>query len=823
MIKTKLRIAQGSIAPYFAALLALITVAAYFIDCGVNMTQYRLAFVLPMEKATLLQNVAWMLQMGAMVLLFILLIVAAKRFLALLALPVTLYALGTVLLVLDNNNKYYYLLIGALVFFYFFVLMVLNIMHSKVPTLVVEFVVLVGVAALCVFEQSPFVLQEPAMGTVLDISVLIQTVGYYLTMLTVTLALTKKFVTDLPEEKPDSKDAVKAEKAESDEANWSLFQRPLETSEEEDSLFTAPEEGTEVPEEVETVAAEEPFSVSDWLDQQEAEGADKQPEPAVTVPVSGSRLQKSLKEEIVYDRDQKLMYKKKVNIFSVLGLVLSVAAIALGCIGIFGLLNIAVLQNESFNLMLLALGLCMLCMFGTRVTYKEYYTKTVVTERKVVREESNWEEFIANRLEEDERSIASLTESYSKMTEMYGRLLETTAELSGNIKALRMNQDAVAAIGVDEAMAEVEELQEEYEQTTVVESADAQAEQEQYTQPEWTLENRFGVTYEDDMPNEEDVPEETAFAEEALMATEAPYEGEASEDGSEEEYAEESYEEELSEEEVYEESVETFAEEPTAPGEWYLSEADSFEEAMDSEEMPNVETYEEVPQDEGGEQDTAEATEEEANNEIILPTFRGFGYEDMDLAEAEAEPDDELFMNKRYQMKPFSSRRSSAYYETDDDDDMPKMEIPDSVKAKLYDVLVEDEAAEAAMAEADAEVENFESVAMPMVEESELPVAEDVVEEPELPASEELPMAEEPVDEIVEAVEEITEPVDEEPSLPDQAEDDEVSVQSTPVTQEEERRRKLQEKLDMIYKRNQEQKRVKEEYKDLEEDIIIIR
>lgn len=800
MIKTKLRIAQGSIAPYFAALLALITAAAYFIDCGVTMTQYRLDFVLPMEQESLLQNVAWLLQMGAMVLLFILLIVAVKRCLALLALPVTLYMLGTMLLVLDNYSKFIYLLVGSLVFLFFFVFMVLNIMRSQIPTLIVEFVVLVGIAALCILEQRPFVLQESVMGTVLDVSVLVQTAGYYLSMMVVTLALTKKFVADVPEAEPESKETAKEGKAAKEEANWSLFQRPLETSEEEDRLFTAPEEGTEVPEETETVSAEEPFSVSDWLDQQEAEGADKQPEPAVTVPVSGSRLQKSLKEEIVYDRDQKLMYKKKVNIFSVLGLVLSVAAIALGCIGIFGLLNIPVLQNESFSLMLLALGLCMLCMFGTRVTYKEYYTKTVVTERKVVREESNWEEFIANRLEEDERSIASLTESYSKMTEMYGRLLETTAELSGNIKALRMNQDAVAAIGVDEVVAEVEELQEEYEQTTAVEPARAtvaDTEPEQYTQAEWTLENRFGVTYEDDMPAEEETSEEA------------------------------------------------YTEESTAPEEWYSSAEDDFRrEEADSEETPEVaateepvtyyeevpvsvvpemtsaEVYEEAPQEEVEEQETEEEIEEEIEQEIILPTFRGFGYEDMDLAEAEAEPDDELFMNKRYQMKPFSSRRSSAYYATDDEDDMPKMEIPDSVKAKLYDVLVEDEAAEAAMAEAQS---RFANVNMPVVEEPELPTTEEKPEELDFPTSEELPMAEEFMDETWDAVEEITEPADEEPSLPNQAEDDEVSAQATPVTQEEERRRKLQEKLDMIYKRNQEQKRVKEEYKDLEEDIIIIR
>ncbi|MBP5411229.1 MAG: hypothetical protein J6Y26_04880 [Lachnospiraceae bacterium] len=168
-------------------------------------------------------------------------------------------------------------------------------------------------------------------------------------------------------------------------------------------------------------------------------------EPVLTVPVtpvSGSKLQKILKEEVITDRDQKLMYRRKVSVFAVIGMCLSVAALVVGALTTFDVVKIDMLKDENSCLMLLGLGLVMFLVFGTRLTYKDYYTKTVVNERKVVHEESNWEEYVANRLEEDEKNIAALAENYMRMTEMYGRLLETTAELTNNIKALSMRQQA---------------------------------------------------------------------------------------------------------------------------------------------------------------------------------------------------------------------------------------------------------------------------------------------------------------------------------------------------------------------------------------------
>ena len=168
-------------------------------------------------------------------------------------------------------------------------------------------------------------------------------------------------------------------------------------------------------------------------------------EPVLTVPVTpitGSRLQKVLKEEVVTDREQKLMSRRRVSIFAIIGMCLSAASLVIGVLTTFKVISIPQLQDEKMCFMFLGLGLIMFLVFGTRLTYKEYYTKTVLNERKVVHEENNWEEYVANRLEEDEKNIATLAQNYMRMTEMYGRLLETTAELTDSVKKLSMRKQA---------------------------------------------------------------------------------------------------------------------------------------------------------------------------------------------------------------------------------------------------------------------------------------------------------------------------------------------------------------------------------------------
>ena len=172
-------------------------------------------------------------------------------------------------------------------------------------------------------------------------------------------------------------------------------------------------------------------------------------EPELTVPVTpvtGNRLQKVLKEEVITDRDQQLMQRRRVSAFAVIGMIISLAAVAVGVLTTFKVVEIEALKNEQTCIMIFGFGLLGFLMAGTRLFYKEYYTKTVLNERKVTREESNWEEYVANRLEEDEKNIAALAQNYVRMTEMYGHLLETTAELTNSVKALGVRQAATPSL-----------------------------------------------------------------------------------------------------------------------------------------------------------------------------------------------------------------------------------------------------------------------------------------------------------------------------------------------------------------------------------------
>ncbi len=552
MIKAKLQIAKDSWLPYLAAVLAIVAAAAYVVDIYVTMEWYWYDFAWPDFSSGMLTSLAWVLQVAGLVLLAVMMVVAAKRCMALLVIPTLLHAVGTVLMALENNDRYYMLMIAALVVFYFFAVTMFNGLHSKVPVIVLGLAALAGVAVLCVLERVPFLGHHFVLGYSMHLSLVIRTAFYYLSLVVFSTALTQKFEADVAPVKNTKTDkSERVHETAVDEVNndgnvnWALLK---EEEEVEKTVETAKEETMQEKEKV--------FSVSDWLDEQEemAKGEEESSngEPVVTVPLSGSRLQKSLKEEIVCDRDQKLMYKKKVNLFSVIGLVLSGLAIVLSMVIIFRLVDAEVFRNDTLGLMMLALGLCMLCVFGTRLTYKEYYTKTIVTERKVMREESNWEEFIANRLEEDERSIASLTDSYAKMTEMYGRLLETTAELAGNVKALTERQEQLLALGTVATTSE-ETPSEALEEETV----------EGFTYGEATfVEDEYigAIRPEEVFTEEISAIEEEATEEEAFTEEISAIEEEATE---EEAFTEEisAIEEEATEEEVFTEEISAIEEE----------------------------------------------------------------------------------------------------------------------------------------------------------------------------------------------------------------------------------------------------------------------
>ena len=200
--------------------------------------------------------------------------------------------------------------------------------------------------------------------------------------------------------------------------------------------------------------------------------ASEEPELTVPVtPVTGNRLQKVLKEEVITDRDQQLMQRRRVNAFAVIGLIISLAAVAVGVLTTFKVVEIEALKNEQTCIMIFGFGLLGFLMAGTRLFYKEYYTKTVLNERKVTREESNWEEYVANCLEEDEKNIAALAQNYVRMTEMYGHLLETTAELTNNIKALNVRQTVTPSLTASEEPLFTERASEAPVEETPVEEA----------------------------------------------------------------------------------------------------------------------------------------------------------------------------------------------------------------------------------------------------------------------------------------------------------------------------------------------------------------
>ncbi len=613
MIKSKLRIAPGSYLPYLAALLALVSAAGYLISWQVTGSQYRFNTFLDTGFPSL--GVAGWLQFGAMVLLAVLMLFAAKRSLPLLAVPVLLYSVGLLLLTLDSNEKNYPLLVIGLIFFWFFVVTSFSVFHSKWPLCVVEGMALAAVAVFCIMGEAPFVKQDAVMGKCYDLSLLLQVCGYYGGMLVLSLAISKKFNMEMITA-TTRKEASKETAAE-------------EVSEEAKTQRAEEPEGEPVPEVVETVREEAEAS------QPEA-GAS---EPVPTVPVSGSRLQKVLKEETVYDRDQRLMYKKKINIFSVLGLILSALTVLLGVIITFELVNTPVLKNDAIGLPMLAMGLFMACIFGTRVTYKEYYTKTVVTERKVVREESNWEEVLASRLEEDEQSIAALTENYTRMTELYGKLLENTSELMNHmnrISALQNNPELglSAAETEDEPESAWEPKEVEDEPESAWEPEEAEDEPESAWEPE-EVEDEPKNAWEPEESEEE--PENTWEPEEAEDEPESAWEPEEAEDEPESAWEPE---DRMEQPEVFSEELteEAFGQEPHAAAGQNTLSAPDFEDLEDQVVFDpaflNEPDFKEVfaEERESGE----EAAEADAPTEFILPTFRGF-YDEEEESETEVE------------------------------------------------------------------------------------------------------------------------------------------------------------------------------------------
>ncbi len=138
-----------------------------------------------------------------------------------------------------------------------------------------------------------------------------------------------------------------------------------------------------------------------------------------------------------------------------------------------------------------------------------------------------------------------------------------------------------------------------------------------------------------------------------------------------------------------------------------------------AEELTPEETPEQmIPQSVNMTEFFPEESEEEEEPEFILPTFRGFEYEDRLQPEEEQ---DDLYTNKRFEMKSFISKKDDNVVpvEDDDDDDMPGIAFPDQAKADMYKALLEDDEAEEAAEAAEAAEETATEMPGEVTEASE--------------------------------------------------------------------------------------------------------
>ena len=448
MIKSQLQIRKESLIPWLAGLLAIVSTTILFLDWTVvsgGATRFELDNSL---KSEALLKIAWVLQILGMIAMLVCLFALVRKSLMLMAVPIGLNVLGLLFRSLADG-KYWIVLVMFILTGWCFVMAVDSgkpVFKTVTIALCITSVVLTvllcmpgfveGVGKissrfrpLLCFQNETATEEGVSVAWSWNVSYIVYIISYMSVLLLILFASTTQFVAETGDEKEEKSEGAAAASGDPFEAMKNLYKMNKGA---EEPVKKTEEKAPEKPVYEETVRVE-PEEV---VNTESAASQTVEAEPVYTVPVSGSRLQKSLKEEIVYDRDQKLEHRNVVRSFSVVGMVISFLMMVGGVLFVTDVVKIQ--YNSICGIMLIAVGVGLFCVFGNNLTYKEYYMKTIVTERKVVHEESNWEEVLANRLEEDERSIASLTETYARMTDMYAKLLASTAELSNSVKALGM-------------------------------------------------------------------------------------------------------------------------------------------------------------------------------------------------------------------------------------------------------------------------------------------------------------------------------------------------------------------------------------------------
>ena len=448
MIKSKLQIRQESLIPYLAAICAMVATFILFLDWTVSKGGAAKLAMDSSMKGEALFKIGWVLQILGMIAMLVCLFALVRKSLMLLAIPIGLNALGLLFRSLADSKYWIALVIFLLTGWCFVMAVDAGQSAFKTITCVLCFVSLGLTILLCIpgvvesvgnmigsfrpllCYQSEAAEEGAAAVWSWNVSYIVYIVSYLSVLFLILFGSTTQFVAETDEEKGGE---AAEEGGDPFEAMKSLYKLKSGAEEQvkKDTEEKAPEKTVK-----ETVKPEPEKVIVEEVVPEKESAQSAAAEPVYTVPVSGSRLQKSLKEEIVYDRDQKLEHRNVVRSFSVVGMIISFLMMVGGVLLLTDVIHLQ--YNTICGIMLIAVGVGLFCVFGNNLTYKEYYMKTIVTERKVVHEESNWEEVLANRLEEDERNIASLTETYARMTDMYAKLLASTAELSNSVKALGM-------------------------------------------------------------------------------------------------------------------------------------------------------------------------------------------------------------------------------------------------------------------------------------------------------------------------------------------------------------------------------------------------
>ena len=492
MIKSRLQIRRESFLPVLALIVSVFAVAMLVLEWETGSGGTKVLIADPF-KTEVLTGVGWILQLVGTVALIIFLFVKGKTSLMTLLIPITVYAVGMVLRSMVDGGLWIFLAIIFLIGWSFWLAVSGETDGTKRLAIGICIFCAAVTVLLCIPAVSnlvsdlfkgfrPFLYRtEKAAGLpdrqIWNVSYLIHEISYLGVIFLILCSTTRQYAV---EEAEDGKTAGEVEGQEDDDVKKKKKHQEAASSSEDPfesmkKLYSNMDSASESDDkkgkkgkdkekdkphtpEYHSLKTEKPEKAEEPKEEVKEEREAAEPErvtdaePVITVPVSGSRLQKSLKEEIVYDRDQKLEHRNVVRAFSVIGMAVSFLMMVAGILMVTDVVKLQ--YNTICGIMLIAIGVALFCVFGNSVTYKEYYMKTIVTERKVVHEESNWEEVLANRLEEDEKSIASLSETYARMTEMYAKLLASTAELSNSVKALGMRAQETPILPAAEEVAE---------------------------------------------------------------------------------------------------------------------------------------------------------------------------------------------------------------------------------------------------------------------------------------------------------------------------------------------------------------------------------